>query len=267
MSRTWRLVAWIRARRRPSFEFVGYSWPAHDRSRGWDTEDVPRRQREAWSQFAQSLEGAHVLGTSAEGEGGMSPSLAAQSAHLALAYAVARAGRSKNAIRVLDWGGGLGQSRLVIQALHPDISVEHHVAETPVTCVHGRQVNPESVFHDDDQWQSLGFDLVIASGSIQYVEHWRELLENLVTVSGDWTYVARFPVIESGRTYVMRQRANPLYDTEYLGWVVRRNEVLEQLEDLGSEPVREFSYGEAVHVPKAPNQPVYRGWLTRKVRP
>lgn len=99
---------------------------------------------------------------------------------------VACALSQSSAIRVLDFGGGLGIGYLALIETIPQISskLEYQVVDLPEVCDSGR-----SLFRDV---QNLTFSealppvlpaptIVYSSSAIQYVESWRDLLEKLTS--------------------------------------------------------------------------------------
>ena len=69
---------------------------------------------------------------------------------------------------------------------------------------------------------------MLASGSLQYAEDWRAQLADLAAVCSGYLYVTRLPYARASPSFHMLQRAYRYgYETEYVGWVVSRAELLE----------------------------------------
>jgi len=76
-------------------------------------------------------------------------------------------------------------------------------------------------------------------------------------------FVTRLPVALRAPSFVVQQRAYAYgYDTEYLGWVVNRKELLERSQSLKLELQREFLLQASFSALGAPESPVgHRGFL------
>jgi putative methyltransferase (TIGR04325 family) len=244
----------------PAFEFLGLTWPEDERKfRGWNTQAVANALAERWPTFLESLELPVALAVNSEApERG--PSLTGQNAHLCFGYVLGRTA-STSRMTVLDWGGGIGQYYPIAATLSPDIEFDYHVVDVSELCRLGRELNPAVTFHDGDSWTSSRYDLVMSSGSLQYVPRWAEVLAKLTSAAGRWLYVTRVPVVRQAPSYVVVQRAAPIYDTELPAWVFSEPQLLGELDALGWFPVREFVLGDRAQVAGAPEQPSYRGWL------
>ena len=91
----------------------------------------------------------------------------------------------------------------------------------------GRRLNPAISFHEDDQCLGETYDLVVASSSLQYAERWRELLGRLAECSRKLLLINRIAVVNDAPSFVVLQRAGAYgYATEYLSWVLSRDELL-----------------------------------------
>jgi putative methyltransferase (TIGR04325 family) len=83
-------------------------------------------------------------------------------------------------IRILDFGGGIGNSFVsLIESLPTSDLVEFHVLETPAICQLGREVYKKFHnlhFHDELPRDLKKFDVVHAGNSLHYVADWRMML-------------------------------------------------------------------------------------------
>ena len=123
---------------------------------------------------------------------------------------------------------------------------------------------PEVTFHDTDDCFERSYDLVIASGSLQYEEDWRRLLRQLADASARWTFLTRVPVAQQHASFVVLQRAHAYgYATEYLGWVLNRDELLDAARDAGLELERELVLLPELSVDGAPEPFTHAGFLFR----
>ena len=176
------------------------------------------------------------------------------------AYVLALAARGRDALSVLDWGGGFGHYHALARSVLPELELDWHVNEQPAVAARGRELNPAVAFHDDGSPLEHRFDLVVASSSIQYAEDWRALVERLAGATDRYLYLARVPVALTAAPFVVIQRPYAHgYDTEYLGWVLNRDEL------LGAVPLelaREFLLNAALWIAGAPEEPIdHRSFL------
>ena len=105
----------------------------------------------------------------------------------------------------------------------------------------------------------------LASGALQYEEDWKRRLEQLAAVAAPWMLLTRMPVVETYPSYPARQRAYGYgYQTEYVGWVLHRGELLGAAEACGLELVREYALVAPIGVAGAPENPRHSGFLLRR---
>jgi putative methyltransferase (TIGR04325 family) len=259
----------------PEWEFVpdgfararGVGEPS---SVGWRAAEVAAAYREKWPRFLEAVEGSGALGVSHEVPTGAPierNDVLAQNAVLAYAYALARSRNGSGPISVLDHGGALGHYYVLARRLFPELELDYHCRELPAVCSAGRDVLPEVTFHDSDACFDRDYDLVIASSSLQYEEDWRLLLRRLASASRRWTFVTRVPVARAHASFVVLQRAHAYgYATEYLGWVLNRDELLRAAADSGLELVRELVLQPELSVGGAPEAFSHAGFLFRAGR-
>jgi putative methyltransferase (TIGR04325 family) len=166
-------------------------------------------------------------------------------------------------ITILDWGGGLGQYSIIASALYPEAAFEYRCVDLPVFAQSNDLLIPGEQFQDAaDPLGERAFDFVLASGALQYVETWRERLASLALAARRFVFITRIPVAKTAATYVTVQRPYAHgYNTEYPGWVLNRREFLDEAKRNGLALHREFLIGEQPEIPKAPEQPAYRGFL------
>jgi putative methyltransferase (TIGR04325 family) len=252
------------------WEFVPDGWQrAQSLVRGWNAGEVARSYREKWPQFLEAVEGPGPLGVYHEVPLGAAIERDdpwAQNMVLTWAYALARAvGRAK-ALSVLDWGGALGHYYVLARELLPDVKFDYHCKELPTVCAEGRNVLPEVTFHDDDGWMARRYDLVLASNSLQYEEDWRARLRTLAVAAQGWLFLTRVPVAMDHPSFIAIQRAHRYgYATEYAGWVLNVDELLDAARGCGLELVREFVLQSPFTIDGAPAAVADRGFLFRCV--
>ena len=166
---------------------------------------------------------------------------------------------------VLDWGGGMGHYALIAHAVLPEVAIDYTVMDLPALCAAGRAVLPEVTFETDAE-ACLGrrYDLVLASGSLQYAEEWRSLLRRLATASSAWVYLTRLPLVQRVETFAVVQRPHWAgYHTEYIGWVFNRREFLAACGAAGIALEREMLIEQGSLAAGAPERFTWGGFLLR----
>lgn len=146
------------------------------------------------------------------------------------ALVAARAAQGRDALKLLDYGGGFGAHAAVLSRLLPGLTVQYSVVELPEFCRAGRAVNPSVRFVEGLAGAGSGYHLVYASSSIQYAENWRELLAELCRASVGYLFITRTPFVLDGPSFVTVQRA---YGTEFPGWVLNRDEISAEIRRHG----------------------------------
>lgn len=250
----------------PEFEVVPDGWAGV--SGGWDAGAVADAYLAKWPEWVAALEGPGPLGVYHEARAGepiASDDLAAHNMLLSFAYVLARVAAGRDRISVLDWGGGLGHYAVVARAVLPGTSFDWHCREVPSVAAAGSRANPEVTFHSDEACLERSYDLVLASSSLQYEEDWPALLGRLGAATTGLLLVTRLPIALESPSFVVLQRAGAYgYETEYAGWVVARDELLEAGEAAGLVLDRELLLDAWMAPAGAPESPIgHRGFLFR----
>ncbi len=228
-----------------------------------------RAQLATWPQYVRKVRGSGPLGISHTDPHLVTDDPGAHNSMLCFAYVAALASRGKERLRVLDWGSGLGHFYEVARSVLPEVSLEYTCKELPLLCEAGRQALPQVTFLESDAAAlAQRYDLVLSSSSLQYAEEWRRLLTALAGAATDYLYVTSLPLVWRVPSYVAVQRPYACgYGTEYLGWVLNRQEVLEVAREAGAELVREFVIDARPEIRGAPEEPSYGGFLFRRRHP
>ena len=250
------------------WEYVPEGWARTELDpsvKGWDVEAVAAAYREKWPRFARALEGARPLGVYHEvaaGEEVTGENAAAHNLVLTFAYVATLAAHGKERLTFLDWGGSLGHYGAIARAVLP-VQVDYHCREVAQTVAAAHAEGIEGRFVSDDSWADRTYDLVMASASLQYAEDWRLQLAELARVCRGYLYVTRLPFSRSAPSFHILQRAYRYgYETEYVGWVVNRDELLEAAVSLELSFEREFVIDAWLSAPGAPEDPIgHRGFL------
>lgn len=273
--RQWVPPALIRLGRRvlihpPEWEFVPEGWQARGRMRGWDVESVVEAQKQRWPGFLEAVRGpapldlnhedAHLRGSELQG-------LRSHNILTSFAYVAALAARQKQCLRMLDWGGGLGQYLVVAREVLPGVPIDYSCQDLSRMCVAGRSLLPEAHFFDrPDECLSRAYDLVLASSSLWYEEDWRALAGKLTQATADYLFVTRMFFVQRANSFVAVQRPRGSgYCTEYLCWILREREFVDYVESRGLKLVRTFFLSEGAYIVRAPEQPELRGFLFRRL--
>lgn len=266
-----------RLRRAPrEWEYVPEGWHAlqsDSRLKGWNEASVADTYRSRWLAYRAALESTLPLSVTSEHIPG--PALAQapygevdvllHNTVMSYAYALSRSARGRQDLSLLDWGGGVGHYALLSQTLFPDLRIDYHCKDVPATIAVGRQLLPQATFYDDDDsCFSRTYDLALASGSLHYAQDWQAVLGRLAAASSGYVFVTQLPIVHRAPPFVFVQRAYQYgYHTEYLGWCLRREELLEVAAGHRLRLVREFVTGFKPPVHRTPEPPEYRAFLFR----
>jgi putative methyltransferase (TIGR04325 family) len=253
----------------PEWEFVPEGWERE--TPGWDAGTVAEAYLAKWPEWLEALRGDGPLGVYHEarvGEPIGRDDVAAHNMLLSFAYVLARAAHERDRISVLDWGGGLGHYAVLARAVLPEVELDWHCREVPSIAEAGTSVNREVTFHSDATCLDATYDLVFASGSLQYAPDWQELLGRLAGATTGFLYVTRLPIALSAPSFVVLQRAHAYgYATEYIGWVISRKELLAAASGAHLELDRELLLAAWFSAEGAPEEPIgHRGFLFRPAR-
>ena len=256
---------------KPDWEYVPEGWlrqvtdPA---VKGWDVAAIAETYRRKWPSFVRAVEGPGPLGVAHDVPVDMDVPRDERGAHhtmMAYGYALTLASRKLDRLSVLDWGGGPGHYYLLSRALLPGVEFDYHCQDVPHLVALGRELLPNVNFSSDQAWLNQRYDFVFASGSFQYAEDWRKTFQELVNATAGYLFITRLPMARQTESFVVLQRPYRYgYDTEYLGWVIGRDELLAEGERAGMELVREFVLDDLLFAPGAPEDPSeHRAYLFR----
>lgn len=251
-----------------SWEYVADGWKGASQVRGWNVASVVEFQTARWRAYAEALSGTNPLAVNhEEWQDLKSGKLRDHNTLMTYAYVLALAARQKQCVSILDWGGGLGHYSVVSKAVLPDVQIDYYCHDVPLLCNAGRQMSPAIHFVEGPQeCFARSYDLVLASSSVWYEQHWRALLKGLAGVANSYLYITRMIFIDHCPSYVAIQRTGQAsYQTEYLCWILNRDEFLGYMSSLGMQLVRECLICDAQHIFKAPEQGSYKGFLFRNI--
>ncbi len=250
----------------PEWEFVSKgsdragSDPA---AKGWNVQTVLEVHRSKWDMFAQVVQSTGPLdATPAEARSARN---FFHNLSMSFGYVLALAAHEKKVVSLLDWGGSLGYYFLLGKALLPGVRIDYHCKEVPVLCEYGQRLLPEATFFVDDACFDRTYDLVFASGSLQYVQDWKSTLCRLAAAAEEYLYVTHLPVTETAESFVAVQRRYSFDHTkERLGWVINLGEFLSCATDSEMELFREMFVSDKFLIHNAPQECDFRGFLFRR---
>jgi putative methyltransferase (TIGR04325 family) len=241
-------------------------WPAGAEA-NWNHPSIAATEIEKWTRFLELTSGAQPLGINHELPrlGNLDP--AAHNVTMSFAYSAAVAISGRQAISVLDWGGGLGHYARLLRVLFPAVDFDYQCHDLPEICELGRSVQPQVVYSSaPGAWEDRRYDFVLASGSLQAVRDWQRQLAQLARATRGHLLLGRTPVSESKSSFVIAQRPRGLgYNTELVSWVFDRGELLTVAAEAGLELIREFVLHDFEPVSGVRERPAVRAYLFRPV--
>ncbi len=249
------------------YEYIPQGWALTQTDpalKGWNVETILEIYKEKWPAFVRQVAGNRPLGVAHESGLDEGVDILLHNTMVCFAYALLEACRQKQSISMLDWGGGIGHYLLISRNIVPGVDIEYHCKDVPVFVEHGKTLFPEAHFTTDDRCLDRTYDFVLVSGAMHYATDWKQMVRQLAGATGGHLFITRLPTVLRSPSYVFVQRPYSYgYNTEYLGWCLNRDELVSSFAEAGLELVREFVTGEQPNIDRAPEQPMYRGFLLR----
>ena len=244
-------------------EYAPNGWKSVSDNSGWDSFTVVDAEKSNWQFFCQMLGGTGPIDFHHEQKDPQKTrSFLYNNVNITYGYVLAIAAHQKTSLSILDYGGSLGHYYNLGKALLPQVRLDFCCKETPVMAEAGKQVNPEIHWYTDDSYLDRIFDLVMVTGSLQYMEHWQTFLKEISRAVGEYFFLTRVPVIQETGTYVAIQKT---HNTEMCHWIFNKDDLLQVMDSSGFLPVREFNLGERHYIHNATERCELRGWLFRKI--
>ena len=237
----------------PTLEYLQGEWDSVSLDvgqNGWNIESTVSGTACERAKFERDLANGAPLGIAHE-----------HNLHVSFAFVVALAAREKTKISILDWGAGLGQYCNLAKVSIPGVGVDYHCKEVPVLATAGQRNTPGAVWYMEDSCLKNSYDLVFASGSLQYAKDWKELLVQLAAAAREYLFLTRIPVVFDTPNYCALQH---VYGSTMVFWVFNQSELVEAVRKQGFELIREFLVQDWPAVQGAPEQCELRGWLFRR---
>lgn len=114
---------------------------------------------------------------------------------LSCAYVFARAARQRDAISILDFGGALGGYYRIARNAIPDVKIHYTVFELPALCEFGTIARPDVRFVSSEVDLDGSYNLILASGALQYFEDWKSKFARLAALTESWLFVTRVMIV------------------------------------------------------------------------
>ncbi len=253
---------------KPEWEYIPEGWAKQKtdpKIKGWFSKGILDAYISKWPSFQKAIEGTGPLGVGHENLENTAigrHDLNAQNTIMCFAYVLALASHQKQTLSLMDFGGGIGHYYPLAKALLPDVKIEYSCKDVDHLAEYGKKLFPEAKFYSNDSWTNQKYDLFLASGSLQYCEDWKKTIKQIANCTSNYVFITRIPCILQKPSYVCVQRTYKYgYDTEYLGWVFNKNELLDFCAQSKLKLMREFLIKEADYVHNAPEQSSGWGFL------
>jgi putative methyltransferase (TIGR04325 family) len=250
----------------PDWEYV----PNHRESQigsGWTDPSILEMQLQRWPRFLDAAQSPGPLGIAYESPDVRSDDPSSHNNTMVFGYVLGMASLGRRRVRILDWGGGIGHHYVLARNLYPQLTLDYHIFDLPLYCEGGRGILPDVHFHDSETSIAVDFDLVMASGSLQYSRNWKSDLYGMTMRSRRYLFATRLPTVARAASYRAIQRPHRYgYFTELSTNILNRVEFLEYARLIGLRLVREFRLLEAPYIHKAPEQAESRGYLFESPR-
>jgi putative methyltransferase (TIGR04325 family) len=146
-----------------------------------------------------------------------------RSTHLPLVVAM-MLGYKKN-VRILDFGGGLGIGYMTLAECVPaDLKrIDYQIVEVPEVCKAGMDLlEGRGVIYKTNLPTTVKYDLIHAASSLQYIEHWQDLLAKFAALGPKYILLSDV-FAGSIQSYVSLQN---YYESKIPHWFLNLNVLL-----------------------------------------
>lgn len=244
--------------------YFGPRWP-RDLQEGWDDATTEAAMRRNWPTIADRIAGAEAL--SMLPYKSEQPDLTAHNMLFTFLFVLARAAHRRDRLSVLDWGGALGHYGLVARRLLPEVTFDYVVKEMETNCRLGAELNPGVEFvSSDDACFARSYDVVVANGSMHYVEDWKLIATRLAAAARGWLLINCQPIVRRVASYVVVQRLRSQgYQGDFYSHVLNRDELVEHFKGCGFALEREVMSWGVVPYKGAPEDTTGAGFLFKRL--
>ena len=252
--------------RRPGFLLggglrnVGSSWPT-DRTADWNNGSLFVEKITAWDAVSSKLSDKGPLGFSFDDPNPLCRNnVSCSNLYMSYAYSLAKAARGKNNLKVLDYGGALGQYYLLSNSLFPEISFDYHCKEIEEAVKIGLKKLPKIKWHISDDCLYDNYDFIHIGSSLQYAEKWKEKLEAMCAAATSYIFLGRTPITKNSQTFCAKQMPKRIPF-----WVFNEQELFGFFKAHCFELYREFSTDEKYPITGSNANVIGRNLLFKKV--
>ena len=235
--------------------------------KAWDDRNVADAQQRHWPTLVRNLQGSGPLGVAHFPWHKTREDRADHNVMMSYGYVLALAARKKDAVSILDWGGGVGHYYLYSKALLPEVAIQYHCYDVPTLCRLGRTLLPDIQLSDKEaDFLGRQFDLVVTSSSLHYFEDWRAEVRKLAAMTQEFLYIARLQTVTHAASFVVSHKVYHDGYGEFLSWCINQQELLACAGECGLQLVREFVYYDKSIIRRAPERGDCRGFLFKALR-
>lgn len=255
------MIGWARPAERLYF---GPAWP-RNLAQGWDDATTEAAMRRNWPLIANGIEGTAALAMLPYKAD--EPDLTAHNMLFTSLYVLARAAHRVDRLSVLDWGGSLGHYALVARRLLPEVTFDYLVKEMETNRRLAAELNPNVTFvSTDDACFARTYDVVMANGSMHYVEDWKATASKLAAAASPWLLINCQPIVRRVPSYVVVQRLRSQgYRGDFYSHVLNRDELVEHISGCGFALEREVMSWGIVPYKGAPEDTTGAGFLFKRL--
>ncbi|HKR65365.1 MAG TPA: methyltransferase, TIGR04325 family [Thermoanaerobaculia bacterium] len=111
---------------------------------------------------------------------------------------------AKNGARILDFGGGVGQTYAYLRRVLPRVRIEYELVELPAVLELARRFHGDEVTLRADL-EKTSADIVFVKSALQYVDDHRDVLRRLFAIGARFVVLEKFSGV-AAPSYVTAQR-------------------------------------------------------------
>jgi putative methyltransferase (TIGR04325 family) len=179
--------------KKPRFKFYGYKWPNKVNISTWDNDEIVQHQKNNWSNVLNSFK-MDCNYTKEIWTNNLYNNFINTLYHT-------RFSKDKKKIRILDYGGGFGLYKFIITTFTPEIDFEYYIYDLPNISKIGKELNPDINFIKKEECFLDTYDLIIFSGSLCYIENWKNTLADACKCAETNIYVAKQSFVNTARSF------------------------------------------------------------------
>jgi hypothetical protein len=116
------------------WKYLPNGWPEEGSLQGWNAQGVLEVYLSGLPKLQRRINHSFPLPFDAPDQTPTDRDYLEQNIYLSYGYVLGLAAHAKDAISILDWGGAVGQYFLLTQALIPDLDLDYHIKDAPISC-------------------------------------------------------------------------------------------------------------------------------------